>query len=85
PDDPPTGTAEVDADVERASDAGLTPYGVRLTPRDLDRIGFEVVRALAPSAQPLFTGDPVFGERARSVPDDLGFEPRLDRRMHPYP
>ncbi|GAA0670546.1 YcaO-like family protein [Natronoarchaeum mannanilyticum] len=85
PDDPPTGTAELDAVVERASDAGLTPYGVRLTPRDLDRIGFEVVRALAPSAQPLFTGDPVFGERARSVPDDLGFEPRLDRRMHPYP
>jgi len=85
PAEPPTGTAELDAVVERTSDAGLTPYGVRLTPRDLDAVGFEVVRALAPSAQPLFTGDPVFGERARSVPDDLGFEPRLDRRMHPYP
>jgi len=85
PDDPPTGTAELDAVVERATEADLTPYGVRLTPRDLDRIGFEVVRVLAPSAQPLFTGDPVFGDRARSVPEDLGFEPRLDRRLHPYP
>ena len=70
---------------ERVVDAGLSTYGIRLTPRDLETIGFEVVRAVVPSAQPLFTGDPFFGERARSVPDDLGFEPRLDRRYHPYP
>ncbi|SNZ05460.1 ribosomal protein S12 methylthiotransferase accessory factor [Natronoarchaeum philippinense] len=85
PADSPTGTAELDAVVERATDAGLTPYGVRLTPRDLDAVGFEAVRVLAPSAQPLFTGEPFFGDRARSVPDDLGFEARLDRRLHPYP
>jgi len=85
PDEAPTGAAELDTVVERATDAGLTPYGVRLTPRDLDAVGFEVVRVLAPSAQPLFTGDSFFGERARSVPDDLGFEPRLERAFHPYP
>ena len=85
PDDPPRGEAELDALVERVADAGLTPYGVRLTPRDLEQVGFEVVRAVVPAAQPLFTGDPVFGDRARSVPDELGFEARPDRRMHPYP
>lgn len=85
PDEVPTGQAELDALVDRAVDAGLSPYAVRLTPRDLESIGFEVVRAVVPEAQPLFTGDPFFGERARTVPADLGFDPRLERRPHPYP
>jgi ribosomal protein S12 methylthiotransferase accessory factor len=38
-----------------------------------------------PAAQPLFTGEPYFGERARTVPEALGFEPRLDRPIHPFP
>ncbi|MCL9813388.1 YcaO-like family protein [Natranaeroarchaeum aerophilus] len=85
PDDVPEGEAELDMLVERVVDAGLSPYGVRLTPRDLETIGFEVVRAVVPEAQPLFTREPFFGERARTVPGDLGFEPRLERRFHPYP
>jgi ribosomal protein S12 methylthiotransferase accessory factor len=85
PDDPPSGAAELDALVERVDDAGLTPYAARLTTRDLEHLGFEAVRAVVPTAQPLFTGEPVFGERARTVPADMGFESRLDRRMHPYP
>ena len=85
PDDVPEGEGELDMLVERVVDAGLSPYGVRLTPRDLETIGFEVVRAVVPEAQPLFTREAFFGERARTVPDDLGFEPRLDRRFHPYP
>lgn len=85
PDSVPAGVAELDALVERVRDAGLTPYAARLTPRDLRAIDLEVVRAVVPGAQPLFTGEPSFGERARSVPETLGFEPRLDRDHHPYP
>ncbi|MFC7209908.1 YcaO-like family protein [Natronoarchaeum sp. GCM10025321] len=85
PDDVPEGEAELEMLTERVADAGLSSYGIRLTPRDLETIDFEVVRAVVPSAQPLFTGDPFFSDRARSVPDNLGFEPRLDRRYHPYP
>ncbi len=85
PDAPPEGKAELNALVERIESVGLTPYGVRLTTCDLHSIGFEVVRAVVPEAQPLFTGDSFFGERARTVPDELGFETRLDRSFHPYP
>jgi ribosomal protein S12 methylthiotransferase accessory factor len=85
PDDPPTGAAALDALVERTTDAGLTPYVARLTPPDVAELGFEAVRVLVPEAQPLFVGDAYFGERARTVPRDLGFRPRLDRSYHPYP
>jgi ribosomal protein S12 methylthiotransferase accessory factor len=61
--------------VEELADTGLTPYATRTTPRDLDELGFEGVRVLVPEAQPLFLGDAFFGERARQVPEELGFEP----------
>ena len=80
--EPPTELATL---VERVTDAGVEPYGVRLTRRDLDSMGFEAVRVVCPSAQPLVLGDSYFGERARSVPEKLGFEPRLDRAHHPFP
>jgi ribosomal protein S12 methylthiotransferase accessory factor len=80
-----TGTDELDAVVDRVAAAGLEPYAVRLTPRDIEALGFEAVRALVPAAQPLFTGEPFFGDRARTVPRELGFQPRLDRTYHPYP
>jgi ribosomal protein S12 methylthiotransferase accessory factor len=85
PDDPPAGAAALDALVERVTDAGLDAYVARLTPRDVADLGFEAVRVLVPAAQPLFVGDAYFGERARTVPRDLGFRPRLDRPYHPYP
>ncbi|WP_408958584.1 YcaO-like family protein [Natrinema sp. 74] len=85
PDPVPTGVDRLEALCERTIDAGLTPYAARLTTRDVERIGFEAVRVIVPGAQPLFTGEPFFGERARTVPDDLGFEPRLERPFHPYP
>ena len=85
PPDAPEGEAELDAVVRRVGEADLTPYAARLTPRDVATVGLEAVRVLVPGAQPLFTRDSVFGERARSVPTDLGFEPRLDREHHPYP
>ena len=83
--DPVEGTDELDTLVGRVEDAGLDAYAAALTPPDVGAIGFEVVRVLAPAAQPLFTGDRYFGERARRVPRDLGFRPRLDRAPHPYP
>jgi ribosomal protein S12 methylthiotransferase accessory factor len=79
------GVEELDAVLDRVRDVGLTPYGVRLTTRDLDELGFEAVRVLIPEAQPLFTDEPYFGERARRVPRESGFEPRLNREPHPYP
>lgn len=85
PDAVPSGTERVDALVDAVTDADLTPYAARVTTRDVDALGFEAVRVLVPDAQPLFTDDPVFGDRARDVPESLGFEPRLDRRHHPYP
>ncbi|MGM0590305.1 MAG: YcaO-like family protein [Halobacteriota archaeon] len=85
PDAVPDGADELRAVVERTTDAGVDVYAARVTPSDVERLGFEAVRVLAPEAQPLFTGAPFFGERAASVPQSLGFEPRLDREHHPYP
>ncbi|TYL38689.1 bacteriocin biosynthesis protein SagD [Natronococcus pandeyae] len=85
PDSVPTGLESLEELVSRTADAGLTPYAARLTTRDVEQLGFEAVRVVVPGAQPLFTGEPFFGERAERVPDDLGFEPRLERPFHPYP
>ncbi|MFB6188382.1 MAG: YcaO-like family protein [Halapricum sp.] len=81
----PAGEAELDSILERLDEAGLSAYGCRITTRDVESIGFEAVRVLCPDAQPLFFDDAYFGERARSVPESLGFEPRLDREHHPFP
>jgi ribosomal protein S12 methylthiotransferase accessory factor len=48
-------------------------------------MGFEAVRVLVPGAQPLFTGEPFFGDRARDVPRSMGFEPDLEKADHPFP
>jgi ribosomal protein S12 methylthiotransferase accessory factor len=80
-----SGREELETVLDRLADTGLDSYGVRLTTRDVEELGFEAVRVLVPAAQPLFTGEPFFGERARTVPTSLGFEPRLDRDPHPYP
>jgi ribosomal protein S12 methylthiotransferase accessory factor len=76
---------ELDAVLERVVNADLTPYAAWLTTRDVRDLGFEVARVLVPEAQPLFTREPVFAERVRTVPESLGFESRPDREPHPYP
>ncbi len=85
PTDPPSGWDALDEVVSRTTDAGLVPYAARVTTRDVAQIGFEAVRVVVPGAQPLFTGEAFFGERATTVPDELGFEPALERAYHPYP
>lgn len=85
PTEPTTGTAAVSTLIDRITEVGLDAYGVRLTPIDVAAIGFEAVRVVLPEAQPLFTEEAFFGDRARAVPRELGFEPRLDRDIHPYP
>jgi ribosomal protein S12 methylthiotransferase accessory factor len=85
PDSPPEGEAELDAVVDRVTDTGLDAYAAQITTRDVASLGFEAVRVLIPEAQPLFTGEPFFAERAETVPRELGFEPRLDKEYHPYP
>lgn len=85
PETVPTGETHLEAVVERVTDAGLSAYGARTTTRDVAAVGFEAVRVLVPAAQPLFFDDPYFGERAATVPEALGFEPRLDRAHHPFP
>ena len=79
------GESELTAVCEALKSVSLTPYAANITPRDVAELGFTAVRALIPAAQPLFTGDPYFGERAEAVPQSLGFEPRLDRSYHPFP
>ncbi|PSP92007.1 bacteriocin biosynthesis protein SagD [Halobacteriales archaeon QH_8_68_33] len=81
----PDGRDRLAAVRKRVTDAGLHPYAARTTTRDVRAMGFEAVRVLVPAAQPLFFDTPYFGERARSVPGTLGFEPAVDRRLHPYP
>jgi ribosomal protein S12 methylthiotransferase accessory factor len=85
PETVPEGRAELDAVLDRLAAADLDAYAVSVTPRDVERLGFTAVRVLSPSAQPLFVDDPIFGDRAESVPESLGFEARLDRPFHPYP
>ncbi|MFC3476921.1 YcaO-like family protein [Halobacterium litoreum] len=85
PDDPPEGAAELDAVLDALADAGLDAYAARLTPRDVERAGFEAVRVLVPDAQPLFVDQPFFGERAKEIPREMGFQPRLDKPFHPFP
>jgi ribosomal protein S12 methylthiotransferase accessory factor len=85
PETAPDGEAELSALLERTNAAGLGAYGARLTPRDVASLGFEAVRVAVPAAQPLFTDDPYFGERARTVPDSLGFSFEPDRPHHPFP
>ncbi|MDG5818135.1 YcaO-like family protein [Natronococcus sp. A-GB7] len=85
PDPVPTGREALEELVARTADAGLAPHAARLTTRDVEGLGFEGVRVVVPGAQPLFTREPFFGERAREVPAELGFEPALERPFHPYP
>jgi len=85
PDGTPAGRAELDAVLDALGDADLDAYAARLTTRDLEAAGFEAVRVLVPEAQPLFVDEAFFGERAREVPRELGFQARLDRPFHPFP
>ncbi|MFB6140424.1 MAG: YcaO-like family protein [Halosimplex sp.] len=85
PETAPAGGDHLDAVLDRAVDAGLSVYGARTTTSDVQTLGFEAVRVVVPSAQPLFFGDPYFGDRARTVPAEMGFAPALDRDHHPYP
>jgi ribosomal protein S12 methylthiotransferase accessory factor len=80
-----SGTDELAAVVDRVETVGLEPYVARTTTRDLAALGFEAVRVLVPGAQPLFTGDPFFGDRASDVPRSMGFEPDLEKEYHPFP
>ncbi len=80
-----SGAEELTAVVDRVQAVGLEPYVARITTRDLVALGFEAVRVLVPGAQPLFTGEPFFGDRASDVPRSMGFEPTLDGPYHPFP
>ncbi len=87
PSDPPTDdpAGELDAVLDALTGADLDAYAARITPRDVDAAGFEAVRVLVPGAQPLFVSEPFFGDRAREVPREMGFQARLDRPFHPFP
>ena len=85
PSEVPDGAAELDALTERVAEVGLDAYAARLTTPDIESLGFEVVRVLVPEAQPLFIDEAYFGERARTVPRESGFEARPGREFHPYP
>jgi ribosomal protein S12 methylthiotransferase accessory factor len=81
----PAGETALAATLERLDAAGLSAYAARTTTRDVAALGFEAVRILVPGAQPLFLAEPYFGDRAETVPEELGFEPRLGRDHHPFP
>ncbi|QLG26686.1 YcaO-like family protein [Halorarum halophilum] len=80
-----SGEEELEAVLDHLGAADLDAYASRLTTRDVAALGFEGVRVLVPEAQPLFTGEPFFGERLARVAESMGFEPRPDRAYHPFP
>lgn len=79
------GEEELSAVVDRVADVNMDAYAARVTPRDVQTLGFEAVRVVAPQAQPLFTQEPFFGTRMYRVPESMGFETRLEREYHPFP
>ncbi len=85
PSELPAGENELMAVLDRVAAAGLDAYAVRTTTRDVEALGFEAVRVVVPSAQPLCFGTVYFGERARTVPETLGFAPALEQPHHPFP
>lgn len=85
PEDVPEGEAALDALGDRLAAADLEPYVARTTTPDVASLGLEAVRVVIPAAQPLLHGSAPMGDRLRSVPRELGYRPRLDRRPHPYP
>jgi ribosomal protein S12 methylthiotransferase accessory factor len=85
PDEVPSGEAELTAVLDRVEEVGMHTYATRTTTRDVAELGFEAVRVVVPEAQPLFFDSPAFGDRAESVPEGMGFAPRLDREHHPFP
>ncbi|GAB7095729.1 YcaO-like family protein [Halolamina litorea] len=80
-----SGEAALDALIERADDAGLSAYAARTTTRDVAGLGFEGVRVVVPKAQPLFTGEPFFGDRLARVAASMGYEAKPGRAYHPFP
>ena len=85
PESVPTGVPAVRELLDRIEAAEMTAYAARVTIRDVASLGFEAVRVVVPTAQPLFTNEPFFGERVHTVPESLGYESRIDREPHPYP
>jgi ribosomal protein S12 methylthiotransferase accessory factor len=85
PEELPPGEEELETVLDRLDEADLTAYAARTTTRDVEQLGFETVRVVVPTAQPMTFGEPYFGERAESVPESLGFAPEPDREHHPFP
>ncbi|MFB6253308.1 MAG: YcaO-like family protein, partial [Halobacteriaceae archaeon] len=80
-----TKQSELEHVIDKIGAAELDIYATQITTRDVDSLGFNAVRTLIPDAQPLFIDEPYFGDRAKTVPRELGFSARLDRPFHPYP
>ena len=77
--------------VERVREGGSEVYIADLTTSDVGRIGFRVVRAVAPAMHPMFFGfmnRSLAGRRLHEVPIQCGFSDipaRGDRNSHPHP
>ena len=85
PESVPAGAPAVRELLGRIETAEMTAYAARVTSRDVASLGFEAVRVIVPTAQPLFTKEPFFGDRVQRVPVSLGYEPLIDHEPHPYP
>jgi len=81
----PTGADALDSLIKHVTEADLDVYATRITTPDVSTLGFEAVRVLIPGAQPLFQQHSFFGERAKRVPREFGFDAKLDRPFHPFP
>lgn len=85
PESIPTGMDEYQDVDERVREVGLDPYGVRITTEDIEEIDLEVGTVVVPGLQPRYGKNPIFGDRARAIPADMGNSATLDRILHPYP
>jgi Uncharacterized conserved protein len=74
------GPADLESLIEQIAAHELDAVAVSVTTADLRVLGFEVVRAIIPTAQPLFLGEPYFGDRVSADASAIH-----TRRPHPFP
>lgn len=75
-----TGPAALDPLLAELAQQELAAVAVSVTTSDLRAVGFEVVRAIIPAAQPLFIHEPYFGDRVSPTADA-----QHARLPHPFP
>lgn len=81
-------TERLSAVLRRLSELGMSAYGVDISTRETEEVGYVAVRVVVPQMQPMscrplaqFRGHP----RLREAPTRMGLQPHGLRQLNPYP